>query len=279
VIGPTGAGKSTFINAILGEQAKQRMKVGHGLTSCTKGIQAAHIDLSGRDAGNPLVIVDTPGFDDANGNDSEILRRIAVWLKECYRQHKNDQQNVVLGGVIYLNDISNDRFSGTARKNLAMFRGLCKEALPNKTVLGTTKWGRDLDIAAAHEKELKKVHWKALIEKGSIVRRFMDDSDSAMGFIEIILQDVKWGILMDTFSQIQEALAVPRNIIPESQAGEEMRFTYQELLEMLQTQNSSRADDARPRHSPQKRDDVQGKIEKLMTQLKELRVPLGQRLK
>jgi len=27
-----------------------------------------------------LVLVDTPGFDDTNVSDSEILRRIAVWL-------------------------------------------------------------------------------------------------------------------------------------------------------------------------------------------------------
>ena len=57
--------------------------MGHALKSCTAALQPFIIDDALRDAsGKPrrLVLVDTPGFDDTNEADSEILRRIAVWL-------------------------------------------------------------------------------------------------------------------------------------------------------------------------------------------------------
>jgi hypothetical protein len=60
------------------------MAVGHGITSCTSKLEAAPVDpgllpvQEGR-----VVIVDTPGFDDSVHDDSEILRRIAEWLKDA----------------------------------------------------------------------------------------------------------------------------------------------------------------------------------------------------
>lgn len=57
-------------------------RVGHKLVSCTQVLHAhiieghPHPSLRGR----RLVLVDTPGFDDTYVDDSEILRKIAVWL-------------------------------------------------------------------------------------------------------------------------------------------------------------------------------------------------------
>ena len=61
------------------------MEVGHDLKSCTNKLQHAFIELSHISKhqelkGRRIVIVDTPGFDDTTVDDSEILRRIAVWL-------------------------------------------------------------------------------------------------------------------------------------------------------------------------------------------------------
>ena len=58
------------------------MPVGHDISSCTSTLQYAIVDnpstriLEGR----RVIIVDTPGFDDAYEDDVQILRRIAVWL-------------------------------------------------------------------------------------------------------------------------------------------------------------------------------------------------------
>jgi hypothetical protein len=53
--------------------------VGHGLGSCTKIVQAVscpHPD----DIRKNVVFVDTPGFDDTDTEDDDVLAQIARWL-------------------------------------------------------------------------------------------------------------------------------------------------------------------------------------------------------
>jgi hypothetical protein len=59
------------------------MEVGHDLKSCTNNLRHTVIQkIPGRPGfrDRRIIIVDTPGFDDTYAEDSEILRRIAVWL-------------------------------------------------------------------------------------------------------------------------------------------------------------------------------------------------------
>ena len=68
---------------------KDAVTVGHDLNSCTAQLtpvfwpipEPAHLQ------GKRLVLVDTPGFDDTYTSDSEILRRIAIWLASSYVDH------------------------------------------------------------------------------------------------------------------------------------------------------------------------------------------------
>ena len=55
------------------------MGVGHGLKSCTSVVQ--HHILRNSTNGKPrIVLVDTPGFGDTYLDDTEVLKRIALWL-------------------------------------------------------------------------------------------------------------------------------------------------------------------------------------------------------
>jgi nanoRNase/pAp phosphatase (c-di-AMP/oligoRNAs hydrolase) len=59
------------------------MQVGHDLRSCTSNLQYViipEIPSYPLFKDRRIVIVDTPGFDDTYMEDSEILRRIAIWL-------------------------------------------------------------------------------------------------------------------------------------------------------------------------------------------------------
>lgn len=65
-----------IINRIAG---KDVATVGHELQSCTASIQHVIVPHP-TDEGRRIILVDTPGFDDTNVGDAEILRLIALWL-------------------------------------------------------------------------------------------------------------------------------------------------------------------------------------------------------
>jgi predicted GTPase len=72
-MGPTGSGKSTFVNLTSGSN----LAVGEGLESCTSMVQAcAPFYLDGK----RVLLIDTPGFDDSNISDVEVLQKIAEFL-------------------------------------------------------------------------------------------------------------------------------------------------------------------------------------------------------
>ena len=68
LLGPTGVGKSTFINSIT--KKKDECKVGNGSDSCTKKIQQSDISVDGIN----YYFIDTPGLDDGKGDDENIVQ-------------------------------------------------------------------------------------------------------------------------------------------------------------------------------------------------------------
>ena len=73
-----------FINTAT--QQNKTAKVGHKLESCTSDVRAVRYFRSDKSSGDVTryVLVDTPGFDDTNKPDTEILSLIAKWLKTTY---------------------------------------------------------------------------------------------------------------------------------------------------------------------------------------------------
>ena len=64
---------SQFINLASGAD----FKVGDGPESCTTDIQHRTFALNGRD----VTLIDTPGFDDTNLSETEVLHRIVAHLE------------------------------------------------------------------------------------------------------------------------------------------------------------------------------------------------------
>jgi hypothetical protein len=69
------AGFLQFISAVVGYDTG----IGHNLTSCTTDIQVFRISFPELVDAN-LVLIDTPGFDDAERSDARILEMISDCL-------------------------------------------------------------------------------------------------------------------------------------------------------------------------------------------------------
>ncbi|RXW18923.1 hypothetical protein EST38_g6933 [Candolleomyces aberdarensis] len=158
-MGPTGSGKSTvslleftsrFISSSLGHllltaltlgrqfinlatQSPNKLQVGRSRSPCTDTVERADpFDLEGR----RVVLFDTPGFDDTNMTETEILRIIALELEKQYRKGQT------LHGIIYVHRISDFYVNGLAKTNLGTFRKLCGDSSLQNVVIMTNMWSR-----------------------------------------------------------------------------------------------------------------------------------------
>jgi hypothetical protein len=174
VMGPTGAGKSTFIEHATRQDGQT---VGHSWKSTTAKIRTVRV-IHPTD-GRPIAFVDTPGFDDTFKSDIEILSMIADWLVQTYKG------NVNLATILYLHRISDNRLSGSAMKNLNLFSSLCGgKAMPN-VVIVTTMWSCvPEELGTKREEDLKKEVWNHMLNDGCRTERFKDTYDSAWDIID-----------------------------------------------------------------------------------------------
>ncbi|KAG1740774.1 P-loop containing nucleoside triphosphate hydrolase protein [Suillus paluster] len=264
VMGPTGVGKSTFINTAAG---KVVTPVGHDLQSCTATIQHAFCPYPGNRS-RRIVFVDTPGFDDTFVDDSEILRRIAVWLATSYG---NDMK---LAGVLYLHDISQPRMFGTSRRNLDMFRRLCGEDAEKNVILVTTKWGDIVpDVGRRREEQLKSSFWKEMVEHGSRPARFEGSKESAWEVIKPILANKE---VLEAI-RIQQEMVDLGKMIPETDAGNTLRAALKEVAathrRAVEGLRAGVGDD----EERQRLKETEKELRELLKQIEDLKLPFMKR--
>ncbi|KAL6401444.1 uncharacterized protein AUP68_15314 [Ilyonectria robusta] len=173
VMGMTGAGKSTFISHCTDEVVD--VSEPGALKSCTQEVRVHRCRQLEPHA--TVYLVDTPGFDDTDRKDSDILKEIASWLTKTY------QQNIRLRGLLYLHRISDNRMGGCARKNLAMFKKLCGPDGLGNVLFVTTFWEKvEHSVGESREQLLQGTDefWGFFIKKGSRVHRHWNTGDSAL---------------------------------------------------------------------------------------------------
>jgi predicted GTPase len=66
-----------------------------------------------------LLLIDTPGFDDSERTDTEILTEIARILSAQY------ELGVQLKGVIYIHRITDIRYARSSVKTFEIFKKIC----------------------------------------------------------------------------------------------------------------------------------------------------------
>ncbi|TFK19337.1 hypothetical protein FA15DRAFT_214025 [Coprinopsis marcescibilis] len=232
IMGPTGVGKSSFINTLTGHS---HARVGESLTSCTRNLQAIIMPLPAELvaeytslAYRRIVLVDTPGFDDTYSDDGEILRRIAVWLASCY------DERMPVSGLIYMGDIAQKRIHGSTRLNLEMFQRLCGKKSFQSVVLVTTQWDTvQRPLGEAREKELLESFWCELVTGGAITKRVQRDNPGGhMDVLRHILEYVERDLTSSGPLKIQKEYVDQSKRIPLTEAGKKLKYTLAELRQM-----------------------------------------------
>ncbi|KAG9225277.1 hypothetical protein CCMSSC00406_0009955 [Pleurotus cornucopiae] len=271
IMGLTGVGKSTFINIAAGSNT---VVVGHALNSSSKEVQAVEIDYQGQ----RVVLVDTPGFDDTDMSDTEVLNIIANWLKTTYRN------KVKLTGIIYMHRISDNRMAGTPMRNLKLFAKLCGTAAAEGVVMTTTMWDTvEAEAGRGREQELRNIYWKGILDYKARMERF----DSREG------QTAAWNIIRQMCNRpppapllIQEEMVTLRRELCETTAGAEL---YCELLKVVKKKRAvmerlsrkvAEDDDVDLRRAL--RDELHqldAEVKMLINQVNSLKVPLSKRLR
>lgn len=134
--------------------------------------------------GHEIHLIDTPGFDDCNLVDHDVLLKISDWVNTVYSQGWR------IGGIIYMYDITRSRLGGIGEQNIRLLEELTGKDRWSHISLVTNKW----HWSGSHESELQRERelksderaWKALLEGGRPARlhRFSNDQNSALEIIQ-----------------------------------------------------------------------------------------------
>jgi hypothetical protein len=140
------------------------------------------------DHGQKIYLIDTPGFDDTDIDNASVFRKISTFLCTVC-----DGQCVVLGGMIYVQRITDMRMSGSSLNSLHIFEKICGEHCFENVIVVTTMWSmlktkEARDAAIVRESMLKErpEFFGKLMKSHAQMVRYEDSHDSALHVIELL---------------------------------------------------------------------------------------------
>ncbi|KAK1688498.1 P-loop containing nucleoside triphosphate hydrolase protein, partial [Colletotrichum godetiae] len=207
-MGVTGSGKSSFVSMCCGKQ----VKIGHDLNSCTSVVQVHSFKLS---PNQTVYLIDTPGFDDTDISDTEVLRAIAHWLNESYKK------KVLLRGILYFHRITDVRMTGSAKKNILMFKKLCGNNALQNVALVTSMWDQVLkEDGGRREKQLIETpqYWGYMVSKGSITLRHDNTVASALAIVRRLADGEGDPVKLD----VQDEMIDRQKLLDQTEAWQEL---------------------------------------------------------
>ncbi|KDR82102.1 hypothetical protein GALMADRAFT_240601 [Galerina marginata CBS 339.88] len=178
-MGPTGSGKSHIID-ILSERDEDEKRASSRLKSSTSAVSVTRL----KQGDGRLVLIDTPGFDDTDKSDMQILEIISQSLVQAYKT------KCQIVGIIYLHRITDNRIAETVHRSFHVFSELCGYDAAQNVVLVTTMWDEiegEGVVGEEREKEFKEKLWAGMLSHGASTTRFDNTPDSARKIISRVV--------------------------------------------------------------------------------------------
>ncbi|KAF9463763.1 hypothetical protein BDZ94DRAFT_1125479, partial [Collybia nuda] len=169
------------------------------LESCTRDTQTGR-DFTFNE--RTVTLIDTPGFDDTEREDADILQSISGYLENQYRK------NLKLSGVIYLHRISDQKMGGVSRRSFRMMSELCGERNYKNVMIVTNMWDkvppaegekREAQLRTdtryfkpALDKQAKLArHDNTLVSAKNILKSLLDNTPIALSIQNELVEDEK----------------------------------------------------------------------------------------
>ncbi|KAK4200749.1 P-loop containing nucleoside triphosphate hydrolase protein [Triangularia verruculosa] len=217
VIGPTGAGKTTFVSRVTGNTD---LEIDDGVDSVTQDAVSVSCTIDGRQ----VTLIDTPGFDDPGKgrSDVDILRLVSKHLMD---RHGRDTK---LNGVVLLQLVSNARVGASEAFRTRLFKMMIGEESYDRVVIGGTH-------AKDHKEGQNRVDkrtarpdiWGGMVKRGARALPYRDNQKEA-------LRIVRWLMECDAkHIKLQEELASGKTL-EETAAGKEINKQKSEEVIKLQ---------------------------------------------
>ncbi|KAJ4365016.1 hypothetical protein N0V83_008632 [Neocucurbitaria cava] len=207
---------------------------------CTQVIQTARLQIDNK----WVVLIDTPGFDDTDRTDADILKLIADYLAETYH---ND---MLLTGVIMLQPINANRVQGSERKRTRLFEKVCGPNAYGNIVIATTMWSdlerESIGMDRMRERVREMSFWGAMVDKGAQVVKHDNTPRSARNIIQMLIN--KRAVPL----QMQQELVTNGGLIAQTSAGRqldqdlgEVSARFQRDIEELKRERVQNAEEMR----------------------------------
>ena len=182
-------------------------------------------------------MIDTPGFDDSNISDVEVLKRIAGFLEITYAHLAilantaltmcRYEEGKKLSGLIYMHPITETRIGRRSRYNLQMFKKLCGDETLGNVVVVTTMWSsvrEDTGLLRLQQlRDEDQFEFRSVEARGGRIVRYGNSKEAALGILHNMLPNARLPL------QIQRELVTERMAISETGAGRRLGHGLQEL--------------------------------------------------
>ncbi|PPQ80114.1 hypothetical protein CVT24_006537 [Panaeolus cyanescens] len=182
LLGGTGSGKSSFIEALAGSSQKLGIS-GGTLESVTQEVQAykvINLEFDWNDGENwPLYLVDTPGLLDSKMSDAEVITKIRNWM---------ETNSAYLASAFFFWRITDTRIPGSGQRLMNLIKSLGIRSEPRDWAIVTTMWDTIVreEAKTRAEDNFERIRddiWKSVIEKGGKICKFQNSQPSAIDLI------------------------------------------------------------------------------------------------